>query len=130
MQTNLGWVFGPDANVLAAELKDGVWQASACGHGERACPACGTCATARHGWQHRRLQDLPVQGARVTLNLRLGRWRCRSPHCERQITAAALCLKPRDLLTPPQARKVEALKQASANFTALRRLAMRFRGIV
>ena len=84
MQTNLGWVFRPDVNVLAAELKDGTWQVSVCGHGGRACPGCGTCATARHGWQHRRLQDLPMQGARVTLNLRLGRWRCRSPHCKRQ----------------------------------------------
>ena len=84
MQTNLGWAFGPDMNVLAAELKDGTWQISACGHGGRTCPGCGTRATVRHGWQHRRLQDLPVQGARVTLNLRLGRWRCRSPHCARQ----------------------------------------------
>ncbi len=84
MQTNLGWVFGPDVNVLAAELKDGTWQVSACGHGERTCPGCGTRATVRHSWQYRRLQDLPVQGARVTLGVRLGRWRCRNPHCARQ----------------------------------------------
>ena len=81
---NLGWAFGPEVSVLAAELKDGVGQVSARGHGERTCPGCGTCATARHSWQHRRLQDLPVHGARVTLNLHLGRWRCRNPDCERQ----------------------------------------------
>jgi hypothetical protein len=34
------------------------------------------------------------------------------------------------LLTPRQAAKVDALKSASADFTALRRLAMRFRGIL
>ena len=77
MQTNLGWVFGPEMSVLTAELKEGTWQASARGRGERACPGCGTRATARHSWQHRRLQDLPVQGARVTLSLQLGRWRAR-----------------------------------------------------
>ncbi len=46
------------------------------------------------------------------------------------ITAAALCLKPRGLLTPSQVLKVEALKHASPSFAAMRRLAMRFRGIL
>jgi Transposase len=41
-----------------------------------------------------------------------------------------LCIKPRGLLTPRQAAKVDALKNASADFTAMRRLAMRFRGIL
>ena len=41
-----------------------------------------------------------------------------------------MCLKPRGLLTLSQARKVEALKQASSSFIGLRRLAMRFRGIL
>ena len=84
MQTNLGWAFGPEVSVLAAELKGGTWQVSALGQGDRTCPGCGTRATARHSWQHRRLQDLPVQGARVTLSVRLGRWRCRNPHCKQQ----------------------------------------------
>lgn len=84
MQTNLGWAVGPEVSVLAAELKDGTWQVSALGRGERTCPRCGARATARHSWQRRRLQDLPVQGAWVTLSVRLGLWRCRNPHCERQ----------------------------------------------
>ena len=46
------------------------------------------------------------------------------------IVAASLCIKPRGLLTPRQAAKVDALKSASADFTAMRRLAMRFRGIL
>jgi transposase len=46
------------------------------------------------------------------------------------IVAASLCLKPRGLLTANQAAKVDALKTASPEFTAMRRLAMRFRGIL
>ena len=46
------------------------------------------------------------------------------------IVAASLCIKPRGLLTPRQAAKVDALKNASPDFTAMRRLAMRFRGIL
>ena len=46
------------------------------------------------------------------------------------IVAAALCIKPRGLLTPGQAAKIDALKSASPDFTAMRQLAMRFRGIL
>jgi len=46
------------------------------------------------------------------------------------IVAAALCIKPRTLLTGAQAAKVESLKRASPDFAAMRRLAMRFRGIL
>ena len=46
------------------------------------------------------------------------------------IVAASLCIKPQGLLTPNQAAKVEALKSASPEFTAMRQLAMRFRGIL
>ena len=40
------------------------------------------------------------------------------------IVAASLCIKPRGLLTPSQAAKIDALKSASVDFTAMRRLAM------
>jgi len=46
------------------------------------------------------------------------------------IVAASLCIKPRGLLTPQQAVKVDALKSASAEFTLMCQLAMRFRGIL
>ena len=46
------------------------------------------------------------------------------------IIAASLCIKPRELLTPAQAAKIDALKSASPEFTAMRRFAMRFRGIL
>jgi hypothetical protein len=45
------------------------------------------------------------------------------------IVAAALCIKPRGLLTEAQAEKVDKLKAQSSEFAMMRRLAMRFRGI-
>jgi hypothetical protein len=45
------------------------------------------------------------------------------------LTAAALCVKPRGQMTARQVANVVALKAASAEFTAMRRLAMRFRGL-
>jgi Transposase len=46
------------------------------------------------------------------------------------IIAAALCIKPRGLLTPHQAEKVDILKQALPAFACMRSLAMRFRGLL
>ena len=46
------------------------------------------------------------------------------------LTAAALCVIPRGQMTARQAANVDALKAASAEFTAMRRLAMRFRGLL
>src|SRR5271163_2228473 len=44
--------------------------------------------------------------------------------------AAAICVKPRGQMTVRQVANVDALKAASAEFTAMRRLAMRFRGLL
>jgi transposase len=44
--------------------------------------------------------------------------------------AAALLLKPRPLLTPAQAHKVDALKKSCPAFALMRSLAMQFRGIL
>ena len=46
------------------------------------------------------------------------------------LTAAALCVKPRGQMTVRQVANIDALKAASAEFTAMRRLAMRFRGLL
>ncbi len=46
------------------------------------------------------------------------------------IVAAALCIKPRGLLTADQGVKVDALKRDWPEFAAMRRLAMRFRGML
>jgi transposase len=57
---------------------------SALGVGTAECPDCHAGSTRRHGWQLRRLQDLPVQGRPVTLLVRVTRWRCQNRRCERQ----------------------------------------------
>jgi hypothetical protein len=46
------------------------------------------------------------------------------------LTAAALCVKPRGQMTARQIINVDALKAASADFTTMRALAMRFRGLL
>ena len=46
------------------------------------------------------------------------------------LTAAALCVKPRGQMTPQQIARVDALKIESAEFTIMRQLAMRFRGLL
>jgi hypothetical protein len=57
----------------------------------------------------------------------------RSPH-DRMFDlanwAAALCIKPRRLLTGNQAAKVDAMKKDWPEFATMRRLAMRFRGML
>ena len=40
-----------------------------------------------------------------------------------------LCMKPRGRMTEKQAAKVDAMKAASSQFAAMRRFAMRFRGL-
>ena len=57
----------------------------------------------------------------------------RDPATRRQIspqTASILCIKPRPLLTPRQAVEIDALKASSAEFAAMRAIAMRFRSIL
>ncbi|ESY15421.1 hypothetical protein X750_28710 [Mesorhizobium sp. LNJC394B00] len=46
------------------------------------------------------------------------------------VVAPALCTKPRDVLTINQATKADVLKRGSHEFSTMRRLAMRFRGIL
>jgi len=46
------------------------------------------------------------------------------------IVGAALCIKPRGLLTARQAAKVAALKSVSSDFVAMPALAMQFRGVL
>jgi transposase len=46
------------------------------------------------------------------------------------LTAAALCVKPRGQMAPRQIVNVEVLEAASEEFATMRRLAMRFRGLL
>src|SRR5271157_4681897 len=50
----------------------------------------GVIASHRHGWHERHLQDLPAQGAAVTVKLRIQRWQCRNKACKRQTFASQL----------------------------------------
>ena len=51
-------------------------------------------------------------------------------HLISPIIAAVLCMKPRPLLRPRQIVKLQALKDASPDFVAMRQFVMRFRGIM
>jgi len=46
------------------------------------------------------------------------------------VVAAALCMKPKRMLTHSRAAKVSVLKEASPSFVVMRQLAMRFRGLL
>jgi transposase len=48
-------------------------------------PDCGVTSHSRHSRYWRKLRDLPMRGASVTLKVQMGRWRCRSRQCLRQI---------------------------------------------
>ena len=54
------------------------------------CPDSGKQSSHRHGWHERHLQDLPAQGAAVTVELRIQRWQCRNKACKRQTFAGRL----------------------------------------
>jgi transposase len=62
----------------------------AVGDGVRVCPDCGKQSERRHGWHERYLQDLPAQGAAVSVKLRIQRWQCRNKTCKRQTFVAQL----------------------------------------
>ncbi|MGI4748884.1 MAG: transposase [Janthinobacterium lividum] len=51
-------------------------------------------------------------------------------HLVSPIAAAALCVKPRGMLTTKQAVTVDAFKASSTDFAAMRALAMRFRALL
>lgn len=84
MHQQLAWMSEQDLRVLGAEKLDCGWSLLAEASGAADCPSCGTRSVSRHGWHCRCLQDLPVQGAPVALTLRVRRWRCRNPACERR----------------------------------------------
>jgi transposase len=71
--------------LLEFEKSEQGWLVRAEGRTRSECPLCGTQSTARHSRYWRPLQDLPVQGKRVALQLRLSRWRCRNRECEQAI---------------------------------------------
>jgi transposase len=69
-------------NMISSEKG---WAVEAEGKSLGICPGCGAVSKSRHSRYWRTVKDLPVQGVRVTLKLKLGRWRCQNSECERQI---------------------------------------------
>jgi transposase len=73
----------PEIRILKTVKDKDVLVVTAAGLGARRCPDCGTASTSRKGGYVRQLQDLPVQGMAVRLEVRMTRWRCRNDECER-----------------------------------------------
>ena len=82
--------------LLGFEKSEQGWLVRAEGRTRSECPSCRTQSTARHSRYWRQLQDLPVQGKRVALQLRLSRWRCRRSSARR--TTGATSCRPLHLL--------------------------------
>ena len=85
MRTKLKWSPGPGVKILGITLQDEAnWVVSAAAKPVGICPYCGARSRHRHGSHNRRLQDLPVQGQVVKINLALNRWQCRHRKCGRR----------------------------------------------
>jgi transposase len=87
MEVNLRWEPGPGIRVVDAEFCDERWIVKAEASGEARCPSCLFRATRRHSFYMRRLQDLPVQGTIVELQVSITRWRCCNQLCDRRTFA-------------------------------------------
>jgi transposase len=90
MQKQERWAPGPGIRVIKAEFLADRWVVTAEVYRSSDCPDCGAGATRRHGAYVRCLQDLPVQGERVELQLRMIRWRCDNQNCHRQTFAGQI----------------------------------------
>jgi len=84
------WAAAAGVRVLDTEMQDGKWLVTGLGMGTARCPECDARCSRRHGWRIRHLQDLPVQGAQVTLRVNVTRWRCQNSRCVRQTFADQL----------------------------------------
>ena len=84
MQAKSARTPGLGVGVMAAERDGNRWIISAVGPEVGSCPGCGVRSKRRHGRYSRRLQDLPAQGAIVTVKLQMTRWRCLNDECERE----------------------------------------------
>jgi len=84
-------------------------------------------------WRKSASGQMPSPPSRPPKFEPLGETRAIDPTTGWQIApmvAASLCMKPTPTLTPSEAAKVDALKEASPSFVVMRRLAMRFRGLL
>lgn len=101
MRTKSKWSPGPGIKVQSVVSNgDGDWVVSACGPSSGICPDCRHQSRSRHGWSYRSLKDLPVQGNKVMVRLRMSRWRCTYRQCNRQTF-----IDPAPAIASPYARR-------------------------
>jgi transposase len=81
MKTKMDLKLGLGISAVDVQFTKGSWLISARGRGSRNCPGCGQQSDSYHGSYLRRLRDLPIQGALVTLEIPIMRWRCRTLDC-------------------------------------------------
>jgi transposase len=74
-----------DLKLLGLEISKQGWAVEAEGNSDAVCPTCATRSRSRHSRYRRKLQDLPVQGSPVMVELQVGRWRCGNGQCARKI---------------------------------------------
>jgi transposase len=84
MQITPRWELSPDLRIVDAVIDQGRWIVKANATNEAKCPGCGMKSNRRHSAYVRRLQDLPVQGTSVELQVAITRWRCSNGLCERR----------------------------------------------
>ena len=84
MEIKPQWELGASIRVMDARLCQGRWIVKATASGEARCPGCGVGSARRHSAYVRRLQDLPVQGTIVELQVSVRRWRCCNMLCQQQ----------------------------------------------
>ena len=63
------------------EWAESGWVLEAHGPDRAPCPGCQKVSRSRHSRYWRTLKDLPAHGGKVTLKLRVNRWRCRLERC-------------------------------------------------
>jgi hypothetical protein len=66
------------------------WIVRADGPAQAAWPTCGRVSRSRHSAYVRTLKDLPAVGATVSLQIRVGRWRCGTRACAVRLFADRL----------------------------------------
>src|SRR5271165_1817071 len=96
----MDWAPGPGARIIAVERDGDHWVISAVGPEIGSWPGCREPSTRRHSRYFRHLQDLPVQGAAVTVKMQVSRWRCLNRQCERETFADQLP----EVVCPPARR--------------------------
>ena len=69
--------------------KDGLVITAVATHPTSCCPLCSVVSSSIQSHYHRRVRDAPCAGQRVQLLLKVRKFSCRNPCCERKVTTRA-----------------------------------------